>query len=315
MEIVIGTVKREWIGAKVQFPAIVRSAGSCTLAKPVPAGTAAVREAGRHVPRLRGHVESPPCGMSRPFSAFSKPLGRTGNPRHRTCPRKRGTWRPAAQRRKRHSPSDVGNASGAICPAVRTMLPSWDRVGPLPEPPAEVLPASLRIKEPSSMLHRRRFLATTAAAAFSFHLVPRSVLGGPGRKAPSEKLNIAGIGVGGQGGRNLAEMAGENIVALCDVDSTRRRGQLEDVSQGGGLSRLPRDAREAQGHRRGDDRHARPHARADHAGGAPLGQARLRGKADGAQHRRGAGHGPGRPKRRAWRRKWATRATAAKGCD
>jgi len=68
------------------------------------------------------------------------------------------------------------------------------------------------------MIHRRRFLATTAAAAFSFHLVPRCVLGGPGRKPPSEKLNLAGIGVGGQGAGDLREMAGENVVALCDVD-------------------------------------------------------------------------------------------------
>ena len=68
------------------------------------------------------------------------------------------------------------------------------------------------------MIHRRRFLATTAAAAFSFHLVPRSVLGGPGHKPPSEKLNLAGIGVGGQGASDLRDMAGENIVALCDVD-------------------------------------------------------------------------------------------------
>ena len=68
------------------------------------------------------------------------------------------------------------------------------------------------------MIHRRRFLATAAAAAFSFHLVPRCALGGPGHKAPSEKLNLAGIGVGGQGAGDLREMAVENIVALCDVD-------------------------------------------------------------------------------------------------
>ena len=68
------------------------------------------------------------------------------------------------------------------------------------------------------MLDRRHFLATTAAAAASFYIVPRHVLGGPGHKAPSEKLNIAGIGVGNQGGGDLKDMAGENIVALCDVD-------------------------------------------------------------------------------------------------
>ena len=39
----------------------------------------------------------------------------------------------------------------------------------------------------------------------------------------NEKLNIAGIGVGGQGVGNIRSVAGENIVALCEVDT--RRGQ------------------------------------------------------------------------------------------
>jgi predicted dehydrogenase len=67
------------------------------------------------------------------------------------------------------------------------------------------------------MLNRREFLATAAVAGL--YVVPRSVLGGEGQKPPSEKLNIAGIGVGGQGGGDLREMAGENIVALCDCDA------------------------------------------------------------------------------------------------
>jgi predicted dehydrogenase len=69
-------------------------------------------------------------------------------------------------------------------------------------------------------LSRRRFLATTATATAAFHIVPRSVLGGEGQTPPSEKLNIAGIGVGGQGSgvlRGIAEQK-QNIVALCDVD-------------------------------------------------------------------------------------------------
>ena len=35
---------------------------------------------------------------------------------------------------------------------------------------------------------------------------------------PSEKLNIAGVGVGGMGTGDVQSVAGENIVALCDVD-------------------------------------------------------------------------------------------------
>ncbi len=64
---------------------------------------------------------------------------------------------------------------------------------------------------------RRAFMGGAAAAA-AFTIVPRHVLGGPGRAAPSEKLNIAGIGVGGQGGSDLRAVSSENIVALCDVD-------------------------------------------------------------------------------------------------
>jgi predicted dehydrogenase len=66
-------------------------------------------------------------------------------------------------------------------------------------------------------INRRRFLAgaTITAAAT---LVPRHVLGGTGNIPPSEKLNIAGIGVGGMGSSNLRQLETENIVALCDVD-------------------------------------------------------------------------------------------------
>lgn len=64
---------------------------------------------------------------------------------------------------------------------------------------------------------RRHFLQTTAIAASAFTIVPRGVLGGP--DAPSNKLNIAGIGIGGMGKDNLKACAGENILALCDVDA------------------------------------------------------------------------------------------------
>jgi predicted dehydrogenase len=64
---------------------------------------------------------------------------------------------------------------------------------------------------------RRTFLGGAAAAA-AITIVPRYVLGGSGNTPPSEKLNIAGVGVGGMGGYNLSQCEAENIVALCDVD-------------------------------------------------------------------------------------------------
>ncbi len=64
---------------------------------------------------------------------------------------------------------------------------------------------------------RRDFMGGAAAAAMAFTIVPRHVLGGSGHTPPSEKLNIAGVGVGGMGGSDLQSLASENIVALCDV--------------------------------------------------------------------------------------------------
>ena len=67
-------------------------------------------------------------------------------------------------------------------------------------------------------MDRRKFLKNSATVA-GFTIVSSNVLGKTlGYVAPSDKLNIAGIGVGGMGRRNLSNMNTENIVALCDVD-------------------------------------------------------------------------------------------------
>ena len=71
-----------------------------------------------------------------------------------------------------------------------------------------------------SKTSRRGFLAAAAAGSV-FTLVPRYAVAASGARAPSERLNIAGIGVGGMGGNNIENCAKENnIVALCDVDPT-----------------------------------------------------------------------------------------------
>jgi predicted dehydrogenase len=71
--------------------------------------------------------------------------------------------------------------------------------------------------EKSNRLSRRGFMGHAAAVA-AFTVVPRRVLGGAKHVPPSEKLNIAGIGIGGRGEGNLDECRSENVVALCDVD-------------------------------------------------------------------------------------------------
>ena len=80
---------------------------------------------------------------------------------------------------------------------------------------------------PSSFVASRR--AALAATAWSFTIVPRHVLGGPGQTPPSERVNFAGIGAGGQGGGDIRAMAGlgANVVALCDVDQAHAAGTFQ----------------------------------------------------------------------------------------
>ncbi len=67
---------------------------------------------------------------------------------------------------------------------------------------------------------RREFMGAAASVA-AMTIVPRHVLGGPGRSAPSERLSIACLGVGGRGYSMAMNVSTENIVALCDVDDKR----------------------------------------------------------------------------------------------
>src|SRR5215475_860627 len=72
-------------------------------------------------------------------------------------------------------------------------------------------------QRPCKPLSRRSFLASAGAIA-SVMVLPSSVLGRAGAVSPNSKLNLAGIGIGGQGGNDIDEVNSENIVALCDVD-------------------------------------------------------------------------------------------------
>ncbi|MCX6303005.1 MAG: Gfo/Idh/MocA family oxidoreductase [Bacteroidia bacterium] len=70
----------------------------------------------------------------------------------------------------------------------------------------------------SSIASRRDFIKKSATISAGLTILPGSVISGLGHKAPSDKLNIAGVGIGGKGHPNIGAMASENIVALCDVD-------------------------------------------------------------------------------------------------
>jgi len=65
---------------------------------------------------------------------------------------------------------------------------------------------------------RRAFIGKTAAATAAFTIVPRHVLGGQGFTAPSDMVNVAGIGLGNQGGSDIRN------IATPDVPITGRRG-------------------------------------------------------------------------------------------
>ncbi len=62
-----------------------------------------------------------------------------------------------------------------------------------------------------SNLTRRRFLGTTASAAAAFTILPRFVLGGKGYTAPSDMINVAGIGVGSQGGGDIQQICTPDV--------------------------------------------------------------------------------------------------------
>jgi predicted dehydrogenase len=73
-------------------------------------------------------------------------------------------------------------------------------------------------------ISRRKFIGASAIAASATMVAPRHVLGGKGYTPPSEKLNIAAIGVGGQGRADINKFSLENIVAFADVDWDRAAG-------------------------------------------------------------------------------------------
>jgi predicted dehydrogenase len=71
-----------------------------------------------------------------------------------------------------------------------------------------------RKNQKGKSLSRRNFLGKTAAAAAAFTIVPRYVLGGPGHTPPSDLLNVAGIGVGSQGGGDIQQVCSPDVAIV-----------------------------------------------------------------------------------------------------
>jgi predicted dehydrogenase len=60
-------------------------------------------------------------------------------------------------------------------------------------------------------LSRRNFLGTATAAAAVFTVIPRNVMGGKGYTAPSDIVNVAGIGIGSQGGGDIQQLCTPDV--------------------------------------------------------------------------------------------------------
>jgi predicted dehydrogenase len=73
---------------------------------------------------------------------------------------------------------------------------------------------------------RRDFVAAGAKAAAAWMIVPRHVLG-QGLIPPSDRVNIAVVGIHGMGAANAQAVMSQNIVAICDVDDALLAARLE----------------------------------------------------------------------------------------
>ena len=103
------------------------------------------------------------------------------------------------------------------------------------------------IKQPrDSKMTRRQFVGNTAAAAAAFSIVPHSALGQPGDPAPSQKVNLACIGIGDQGRgdmRALMNVDEIQVVSLCDACRVVDYGE-----QGHGIAGLDAALRTVEQH-------------------------------------------------------------------
>ena len=88
----------------------------------------------------------------------------------------------------------------------------------------------MRTHPTANPVTRRQFLSRTALAAAAFQVVPGHVLGLNGATSANGKLNLAGIGAGGQGASDLDSLTKSsevNIVALCDADRRQAGGMFK----------------------------------------------------------------------------------------
>jgi predicted dehydrogenase len=86
---------------------------------------------------------------------------------------------------------------------------------------------------------RRQFMTTTASAAVAATILPRHVLGGPRFVAPSDKVNVAIVGVGGQGRSNLRSLLQESDCQVIAIADPCEEWDLRSFYYGGKAGRGP----------------------------------------------------------------------------
>ena len=91
-------------------------------------------------------------------------------------------------------------------------------------------------EESNNSISRRKFINSVALTGAAFTIVPRNVLGGKGYTAPSDKLNIGVIGVGGKGRSDMTTVSQtENIAAICDVDQRKVEETISKTKEDGNM--------------------------------------------------------------------------------
>ena len=86
---------------------------------------------------------------------------------------------------------------------------------------------------------RREFITTAASAVAAATIVPRHVLGGPRFVPPSDKVNVAVIGVGGQGQSNVRSLLQERDCQIIAIADPAEEWDLSDLYYGGKAGRGP----------------------------------------------------------------------------
>ncbi len=84
-------------------------------------------------------------------------------------------------------------------------------------------------------MNRRQFLKSTLSAAIAApYIIPASALGKDGATAPSDRLTMACIGVGGMGTSNMNSFLSKpeaQILAVCDVDTAHRNRARDTINE------------------------------------------------------------------------------------